>query len=341
VSHVDHPRHPLERHLADALAHHDWTDVTTLAAVSGGADSVAMLRGLCNLRKEHSGRLLVVHIHHHLREDEADRDAAFVSELAAACDLPCLVRHADGKALAARGDSLEAAAREARYALLDQVAAEEGARYVLTAHTADDQAETILHRILRGTGIDGLSGIRPVRPLSSLTTIIRPLLAVRRAEVLDYLATRGQAYCDDHTNGERRFTRNRLRHDLLPQLAADYNPTVVDALLRLGELAGEAGACLRQQSEELAARAVRSQRGAAEIDLGVLIGAPPYLVRQLFIHLWRERGWPQQAMSYDKWQALAALAASGEEGSLTLPGDIRAQKQGGRLTLFRPENSIG
>ncbi|RMF95150.1 MAG: tRNA lysidine(34) synthetase TilS, partial [Planctomycetota bacterium] len=137
-----------------------------LAAVSGGADSVAMLRALAALREPGRGRLVVVHVHHGLRGREADADAAFVVNLAEHLKLPYRVAHPPRPIReTCAGVGLEAAARRARYRLLGELAAELGARYVVTAHTADDQVETVLHRILRGTGIRGLRGIPRTRPL--------------------------------------------------------------------------------------------------------------------------------------------------------------------------------
>ncbi|HTN77904.1 MAG TPA: tRNA lysidine(34) synthetase TilS, partial [Pirellulaceae bacterium] len=152
--------------------------MTTLIAVSGGADSVALLRAMAAIRNQLSGKpaaLQAVHFHHGLRGSEADADAKFVQELAAQCELKCVVGRATSD-LAGEGDSVERAAREARYAFFTATANATGARYLLTAHTADDQAETILHRVLRGTGVAGLAGIPRVRRLSPLTTILRPLL---------------------------------------------------------------------------------------------------------------------------------------------------------------------
>ena len=126
-----------------------------------------------------------------------------------------------------------------------------GARYVVTAHTADDQAETILHRILRGTGVAGLAGMRRARPLGPAATLIRPLLDVRRAEILAYLSELQQPFQDDASNSDLGFTRNRIRHELLPRLAADYNSDVVAALLRLGQTAHDAQQHIDAAVEEL------------------------------------------------------------------------------------------
>ena len=184
---------PLEAKLAAAWPPSDWADVTVLAAVSGGGDSVALLRAMAALKTGGQGRLCVAHLNHQLRPD-ADEDERFVVDLSCRLGLTCEVERVNVKHLVSQsGDSLEAAARGARYRFLQDAAGRLGARFVATAHTADDQAETILHRIVRGTGVRGLSGMARVRPLGH-ATLIRPLLAMRRSELQSYLDALGQPY---------------------------------------------------------------------------------------------------------------------------------------------------
>ncbi len=327
----------LETQLEKQLAPHDWQSVTTLVAVSGGADSIALLRGLAALQTPSPGRLVVVHFNHQLRGEQSDLDEAFVADLAKRLDLPFVAGRGDGAAIASRGDSVEASARAARYQFFEAVAGQHGARYALMAHTADDQAETILHRIVRGTGLEGLAGIPRVRRLSPLTTIVRPLLDVRRSEVLHYLAQLGQDFREDESNVDSRFTRNRLRHELLPQLAREYNPQVVDALLRLGELAGDVDAIVDERLQQvLAAAIVRQTPHELQFDVAQLALQPSSIVRMALVRAWRGQAWPLQQMGFEKWQSLAALTIAPEDGVLNLPGNVRAQKQGEQLWLARP-----
>lgn len=327
----------LEIQLQKQLAPHDWQSVTTLVAVSGGADSIALLRGLAALQTPSPGRLVVVHFNHQLRGEQSDLDEAFVTALAKCLNLRFVGGRGDGAAIASRGDSVEASARAARYQFFEAVAGQQGARYLFMAHTADDQAETILHRIVRGTGLEGLAGIPRVRRLSPLTTIVRPLLDVRRSEVLHYLAQLGQDFREDESNVDPRFTRNRLRHELLPQLAREYNPQVVDALLRLGELAGDVDAIVDERLQHVL-EAVVQRRTPHELQLNAaqLALEPPHVVRMALVRAWRAQGWPLQSMGFEKWQSLAALALAPEDGVLNLPGNVRAQKQGEQLWLTRP-----
>ena len=214
--------------------------------VSGGADSVALLRFLAALRPQFGWDLVVCHIHHGLRGAEADRDECFVRALAEQLGLPCAVSRIDAAALALRDHiSVEEAGRMARYAFFAQTA-EEGGR-IATAHTLDDSIETVLMNLVRGTGLRGLCGIPRIRG-----NIVRPLLDCTRAEVEDYLGALGQPYCTDSTNLTDDYTRNRIRHDILPRLCA-LNPNFPGAMARmLPRLAAQQALtdCLAAQSAQ-------------------------------------------------------------------------------------------
>jgi len=241
-----------------------------VVGVSGGPDSLCLLHLLCRLRPELDLRLHVAHLNHGLRGTESDADAAYVAELAAAWAVPCTVRQADVRALAAApGISLEEAARLARYRFLAEVAVAVGAPRIAVGHNADDQAETVLMHFLRGSGVAGLRGMLPRAPLGEYRLasqrvsesandhpvtvspchrpmhsigvtlpdlwLVRPLLATPRAAI--------EAYCVEHdlrprldrSNEDTTFFRNRLRHELLPILAG-YNPAIRDVLTRTAEV---------------------------------------------------------------------------------------------------------
>ena len=342
-----------ERQLTESWPRADWGDLTVLLAVSGGADSVALLRAMAAIRAGMSGksdstppgRLVVGHLNHHLRGSESDDDQAFVESICQQMGVRCEVGHCDVEALAQRqGDGLESAAREARYDFLLDAAHRLGARFVATAHTADDQAETILHRILRGTGIAGLAGISRVRRLSEATTLIRPLLGLRRSDVIAYLRSLGQTFREDTSNQELRFTRNRIRCDLLPKLADEYNANVIDALLRLGHLAGESQQALGILAQEIKGQVVVDRPSSGEDPPAVRIMCeglscqPPAMIREVLRLLWRENHWPEQAMGFEQWESLATMVSDDAQQEMVrmFPGQIRAEKKGGQLELTRP-----
>lgn len=204
----------------------------TLVAVSGGPDSVALLHVLEDL----GYALEVAHFDHQTRNGQSAEDAQFVADLAAGLSLPFHLGTGPIEAEARdSGLSFEAYARKARYAFLTRTAIEAGCAAIATGHHADDQAETMLMRLMRGTGPRGLGGIRPVREVDGVR-IVRPLLRCTREEILGYVEARGLAYCTDRTNTDTRYVRNRIRHALLPALMKDYNPGVREALLRLSEV---------------------------------------------------------------------------------------------------------
>jgi tRNA(Ile)-lysidine synthase len=214
-------------------------------AVSGGADSVALLRILLELRPELGIVLCVVHLNHQLRGDDSDADQEFVSKLAEARELQFICENVDAKAHASANKlSLESAARQLRYDFFNRVLVSENLGRIATAHTLDDQAETVLLKLVRGTGTRGLAGIYP--SLSSQHSspgslrnkaVIRPLLAVRRPEIEAYLSTMKQVWREDSTNRELRHTRNRLRHEILPHLEQEINPRVREALAEAADIA--------------------------------------------------------------------------------------------------------
>jgi tRNA(Ile)-lysidine synthase len=350
-------KHEFEVRVAGAWQPADWCETHVLLAVSGGPDSVALLRAVHSLKKQVGGRgrLFVGHLNHGMRAVDADADQNWLAELCERLGLPLETSAADVAGLAAQqGDGLEAAARTARYDFLRQTAARVGARWIATGHTLDDQVETVVHRIIRGTGLAGLAGTRPARPLSSATCLIRPMLAMRRSEVLAYLSAIGQEFRTDATNADDRFTRNRLRHQLLPLLRAEFNAEFDDAIMRLSEQAAEAQAVIEFHAAELAAKCVEidwpeqldriwSNEVESEmlaiavvvrIDLRLLVGQPPLLVREICRAAWRTANWPLQAMGFDEWQRLEFLVAESEDRpQINLPGNIVVRRTHGLLLL--------
>ena len=315
----------VEARLGRSWPPEEWGPVTVLLAVSGGADSVALFRAMAALKPLSPGRLVVAHFNHGLRGAESARDEAFVVDLCRRWDLPCEVGSAAPREAGAIKP--EEATRSERYDFLLDAARCWGARYMATAHTADDQAETVLHHVLRGTGLSGLAGIPRVRLLAPDIVLIRPLLDLGHADLLAYLDRLQQPYCQDGSNLDARFTRNRIRHELLPMLAEDFNGSVVPALGRLSSLAGEAQALIDGLAADLAQRCIiRRDASSVEVDCRPLAGVSRYLIRELLIALWRDQGWPRQAMGFTQWNDLADLALAVKPGAapIVLPGNIAA-----------------
>jgi tRNA(Ile)-lysidine synthase len=211
-------------------------------AISGGADSVALLltvHAANTTPRESLGiGLSAVHVHHSLRGEEADADQRFVEDLCARLDIPLHLHRADVPTrITTTSEGIEEAARTLRYDFFSTLLASNQADAILTAHTLDDQAETVLMKLLRGAWTEGLSAIHPVLTLPK-GKILRPFLATRRAEIESFLKSSNQLWRNDSTNSDTAFTRNRIRHELLPQLRT-FNPNLDQTLANLAELARE------------------------------------------------------------------------------------------------------
>jgi tRNA(Ile)-lysidine synthase len=268
----------LERVRVAIEAHHLLSlGEAVVVGVSGGPDSLCLLHLLCRLRAQAGGswnlRLHVAHLHHGLRGAAADADAAFVRDLAVDWGLPVHVEHADVPALAEEhGLAVEEAARRARYAFLGRVAGEVGARTVAVGHNADDQAETVLMHLLRGSGLAGLRGMLPCTPLADYRLLgldlgarpegirlIRPLLDIPRAEIQAYCDYYGLAPRFDRSNLDTTYFRNWLRHEVIP-LLEQHNPKLRQVLRRSAQVIGRDYALLRSLLEESWSRVVIEER---------------------------------------------------------------------------------
>jgi tRNA(Ile)-lysidine synthase len=329
-------KHPFLCKLETAWKPQEWRDLTVIVCVSGGADSVALLRGLASLRVDGPGKLVVAHFNHRLRGSASNADETFTRALCEHLELALEVGSPNAQPTEV-AETSEAAARDARYAFFEDVAKTQGARFVATAHTADDQAETILHRIVRGTGVSGLGGIPRTRPLATGITMLRPLLTISRSEITVFLESLSQPFRDDASNRDLRFTRNRIRVELLPELTRDYNPQVRSALLRLGSLAADSQQVVLSLCSDVLDRCITWQ-GADQVQVGCkpLAAFPPAVLREVLIALWKNLNWPQQEMGFDHWNRLAEMLQPGQSGKQhTLPGKIVAIRHEKNLQLTR------
>ena len=302
-----------------------------LVGVSGGPDSVALLHALVLLRSELALRLTVCHVHHGLRP-EADRDAAFVEALAAR--LGCPVRVARVEVPRGGGRSPEEAARIARHAALSRVARATSAGRIALGHTADDQAETVLMRILQGAGPRGLAGIRGRRG-----RIVRPLLAVDRAAVRAHLLAHGLDSVEDATNRDVRFLRNRVRHEILPVLAERAGVPLGEALRRIGRTARETVEALDALvGPRLAGHLTRTPVGW-RLALAACAGLPPGAVKAVIrlalveVTAKDRLGSGLRAAHLD---ALAALMTSGTGARVRLPAGVVVERGRDALWVLTP-----
>jgi tRNA(Ile)-lysidine synthase len=350
------------------------------AAVSGGADSVAMLlllHGANALPRNGLGvGLSAVHVHHGLRSAEADGDLAFVEALCLRLEVPLHVHRVSvpervaRSREAGRAETVEEAARAVRYECFAGLIAQGKADSVLTAHTLDDQAETVAMKLLRGAWTEGLSGIYPVVRVEGAKAgagtrsgkIVRPLLCVRRGELMEYLEARGQEWREDSSNRDEAFTRNRVRHHLLPILR-EYNPAIDQTLANLAEVAREEEAGWQVELGRIlpqlllpgkpvrgGGRAVGTTPGEAcvAIELERLRGLDLAMRRRVVRAAARTLG---ARLSFDDTARVLALAGVGPEQSATeakvpragaalhLSGGLRAERTPRELRLLHEERA--
>lgn len=311
-----------------------------IVAVSGGADSVALFHLMREaLGDRAAGELIVAHLHHGLRGAAADEDEAFVVALARGAGCRVEVARADVAARAARDRlSLEEAGRLARREFLTKLSKEHGHAPVALAHTRDDQAETLLHNLLRGAGPRGLAAM----PLVGPAPFFRPLLRARRAELRDYLRKRGHAWREDETNADPRFTRNRIRNDVLPLLESALNPRAVDVLLRAAGIQREVAEWLSRQAAEVLEEAGIGAGAAPPVSLerAKVIALPAPVRHEVLREIGRRfggpaRSWSRRAIRSVMGREFLKRATGAGRAAVELPGGWRVELRGDRLTIDR------
>lgn len=317
-----------------------FADETAIVAVSGGADSTALLLALDELKNAHklSTKICVAHLDHRLRSTSA-KDAAWVKELANKLGYECVVGRSKVEEIARENaDNLEQAAREARYAFLERTAKRKSAQYVLTGHTMDDQAETVLMRLMRGSASPGLGGMEQVRPFGKTSKIklVRPILWARRSETETYCRVRKTEFLTDEMNADQKFSRVKVREQLLP-LMQSFNNKIVEAISRTASQLREDAAVLLNDSDALLRRAAVLDNGEDEtqtpvLDVKVLAVAAPALRRRAL------RQWIAEARGNTRRLEMVHLLAvenllEGTAGGrvVELPGGLRVRRKKNRL----------
>ena len=317
----------LDRARKYADEHQLWSPGSRLIiAVSGGSDSVAMLFILRELASQGVMTLCgLAHLDHRIRGAESSGDAAFCRALAERLGMPAMMGEEDVPALAAReGLSMEVAARQARHRFLEQAAQTSGADRIALAHTRDDQAETVLLRLVRGAGPAGLGGIAPRRG-----ALVRPLLEITRAELRGYLQEVGESWREDSTNADRANPRNRMRHDVLPLLREHFNPRVDAALTRTADILREDHAWLDELAVEAANRVVSGSEGRVLVNGEGLNGLPTALARRVAL-IALETANPGRTYGLEEADHVRAAATS--QGISDLAG-VRMERSGENVVI--------
>jgi len=294
-------------------------------AVSGGPDSILLLDFMQELARQIGLSLAAVHFNHHLRGAESNRDEAFVRDLARARGLEFLCGEADvGRVARQRRRNLEATARELRYAFFLRLIRQGVLDKVATAHTANDQAETVLLHLLRGAGTRGLGGIFPVVE----GQVVRPFLGLRRTEIERELERRKLGFQVDSTNLDPAFRRNKVRLELLPLLQKEYNPELIMLLKEQADRARDDEAYLEQQVRERA-QAWRTREGKEErIPRSALLGFPPAVERRVLRQMIQGAGGHLRGVTHRHIEALRRFLRHSQSGHhLVLPGQLVARRE--------------
>ncbi|MDD3242252.1 MAG: tRNA lysidine(34) synthetase TilS [Eubacteriales bacterium] len=305
-------------------------------AVSGGADSVALLHVLCSLRRELGVELCAVHFNHHLRV-ESDEEALFVERLCREWDVPFFCGEAQVKELArAEHISVEVAARTARHAFFRVVCTQQRCTALCTAHHGDDQAETVLLRLLRGAGTAGLAAMAPREE----TGIVRPLLGVTRGQIRQYCAEEGLSWREDASNACLDIPRNRVRHELLPYLRQHFNPGVSRVLSRTASLLRADEDYLEEQAAQ-AYGALRLPGSEEGLEAAGLLGLHEALSRRVIRRAVKAVGVCHD-LEADHVEAVLALLKHGHTGeSLDLPMGLKAVRDAQALVFYFPHEKVG
>lgn len=303
-----------------------------LVAVSGGADSVALLYCLHRLSGRMNWKLAVAHFNHGIRGPEADEDEEFVRRLAAELALPFFCERAQIARQAAESTvNLEDLARKARYDFLRRTAAALGAGKIAVGHSLNDQAETVLSRLFRGSGVEGFSGIRPV--LGGL--IVRPLLGCSRSSIEAYLRHLNVTFREDTTNRDLKLERNRIRHELIPYLEASFNRRVVETLAREAELAREASEYLAVQSRKAYLELRKPASSGVSLPVAGLLALPRIIQKLVVRHALRECRGSLRGISMTHVLDVLALCRPESSGRrIPLPGDGLAVREFDNLILL-------
>jgi len=311
-----------------------------LVGLSGGADSVALLAVLKRLRPACGIALTAAHFNHKTRASESDRDEAFVRALcnSAGIDLICASLKITTRP---RGMSEEDYLRRSRYGFLEKARRKTGATRIALGHHQGDQAETVLMNIIRGAGLNGLSGIPPVR---NAGTLIRPLIDCSRREIVDYLAAEGLSFVDDSSNADERFLRNRIRSSLMPEIEKRFNPAIGETLCRLAEIIRTENDYMREQVQRRLShwRDARNPGSPLDVPIAELTALHPALQRRAILEIARDESAEDAAIGAEHVEAVLELAAGANPGgSLDLPGGLRVGRRYGLLNFRRVSRTGG
>jgi tRNA(Ile)-lysidine synthase len=315
-----------------------------LLAVSGGADSTALLYALCSLRDKKilENYFSCAHINHSLRGPDSNRDESFVVEQSRRLNVPVITKKLNVVEFAEKNKlSIETAARSLRIKALLEIAEDTKSSIVATAHQSDDNAETIVHNMVRGTGFRGLAGIRPKRNFQN-TVFVSPLLCFSRQQIIDYLNDRSLSFCMDKTNFDCTYRRNFIRHLLLPKLQQQSTGSIVELLSSLSEKANRVCLAVDNYANQIWPQAIDSQKDALRLKIEIFSGQHPEVKIELIRKILDFLGCGQRDLTFDHYTKILALADKKVANkTVVLPGGFAVKKEYDNLLFFKGLQKAG
>ena len=316
-------------------------DERILLGVSGGADSTALLHVMCKLKTKgvFDGELIVVHFNHQLRGAESDGDEKFVVELGERLGARVVARSFDVRRFSEENKlSIETAGRQLRIAGLLDIARDKGCKVIATAHHGGDNAETVVHRLLRGTGIRGLGGIWPVREAVDGVRFVRPILEVTRSEIIEYLNEQGLAWREDRTNKDYSYRRNFIRHKLLPQMQKESESPLEKQLSQLSRSSRKFYDIVCRSAEDIWGRAANCEVDKVSLNFEMVASGHPAVQVELIRRSLKFLKCGEKDITQEHYEMVLALAKKGKSGKkIELPGGFVAEYAYGKLGFSKSE----
>jgi tRNA(Ile)-lysidine synthase len=315
------------KRIKDTIKQHNMLDKgdRVLVAVSGGADSVCLLKVLLDINKTSKAGIIAANLDHCLRKKESAEDSMFVKNLCKKLKAKLVHKKIDVKKHGAKGLSVEERAREMRYKFLHKAAGDNKCNVIATGHTLDDQAETVLMRLIYGTSIAGVSGIPPVRNEKDIR-VIRPLIRIEKKDILHFLKTSKLKHCEDSTNQDLKFLRNNIRHKIFPFLEK-YNPRLKRSLANFADAIREDFLFIESEKKKRIKEHKSKKKTLVSIEIKDIILQPKALRREILKELFKQAGGNIKKLTYRHWMDMDYFLRTAQKGkSLDLPGNVKLKK---------------